>query len=344
MITDATVRLLLKSPSADLVFSQYRPVSNLSFLSKITEKGGIGQLSEYLSLFDLHSSHQSAYKENFSTETALCCLFNQLLWSMEQGKVIIMVALDLSSAFDTVDHSTLGAVLDQDFGIRGTSLQWVRSYLKDRKMVVSVENGLSSARTFNFSVPQGSCLGPLLFYLYSSTIKECVLPDQRLCGYADNHFVLDSFNPTVPGDEVKCIDCLENSIVNVSNWMQSNTLKMNANKTEVSLIGRKQMLAKVHSEHMNVSGESVKISQGLKYLGIRLDNNLTMKHHIDLNVKAAAGNIRRISHIRDFIDTNTAKVLAPLCCLIRIMRTVSFVVFQSQPLPNFSICKIGPQK
>ena len=310
----AIVRPLLKSPSAELTLSQYRPVSNLSFLSKITEKCGIGQLYDHLTNCDLHSSHQSAYKENFSTETALCCLFNQLLWTMEYGGVSVIVALDLSSAFDTVEHGTLCTLLETNFGIEETSLQWIKSYLKDRKMTVKVDNCVSSVRTFNFSVPQGSCLGPLLFNLYSSTIKECIISSQDLGGYADDHYIKDTFNPTIPGAETTCIKQLEKSLVDIQHWMASNTLKMNASKTDVSFFGSKSMLTKTQMDCVDVGGEKVKISHGIKYLGVWLDCNLNMRHHIDIKIKTAAGNIRRLINIRQFIDTGTAKILA--CSLV----------------------------
>jgi hypothetical protein len=290
--------------------SQYRPVSNLSFVSKLVEKSGNTQLNNYLSRHNLHSHHQSAYKENFSTETALCYLVNHLLWNFEHGKVSVMVSLDLSSAFDTVEHSTLCSVLDNNFGVRQTSLQWISSYLKDRKMTVAIGDSVSSTRTFNFSVPQGSCLGPLLFNMYSSTISECVQPEQDLGGYADDHFVRDCFDPTVAGDESACHKRLEKTLVDIQNWMQANTLKMNANKTDVSLFGSKLMLSKAHINSICVGEEDVAVSDGIKYLGVWMDSNLSMKHHIDKKIKTAAGNIRRIISIRPFIDTDTAKILA----------------------------------
>ena len=310
----ATVQPLLKSPTADLILSQYRPVSNLSFISKLVEKCGIEQLNKHLTTNDLHSLHQSAYKENFSTETALCWLFTQLLWCMEQGNVSIMVALDLSAAFDTVEHETLCTVLEKDFGVTNTSLHWVKSYLNDRKMSVKVNDSKSSIRTFNFSVPQGSCLGPLLFNIYSSTIADCVDQTQDIGGYADDHFVRGNFNPNSTDAEKECIDLLEKSLVDIHQWMQSNTLKMNASKTDVSFFGSKNMLKKTSSTSIKVNGVPVEISDGLKYLGVWLDSSLSMKHHIDNKIKIAAGNIRRISNIRHFIDLDTAKLLA--CSLV----------------------------
>ena len=306
----ATVQPLLKSASSELILSQYRPVSNLSFLSKVIEKTGIKQLNDYLTRHDLHSAHQSAYKENFGTETALCCLMNDLLWSMEFGRVSVMVALDLSAAFDTVEHETLSAVLKQNFGINDVPLNWIRSYLKDRKMAVKVNKVTSSVRTFNYSVPQGSCLGPLLFNLYASTITNCVHQDQQIGGYADDHFVKGTFDPKDLNAEEHCVNQLEDTLSNIQVWMSANTLKMNAKKTEITIFGSKPMLAKTKVDSLNVDGDHVCVSGSLKYLGVWLDCNLNMKQQIDHKVKVAAMNIRRISSIRHFIDKETAKTLA----------------------------------
>jgi hypothetical protein len=97
----------------------------------------------------LHSGHQSAYKENFSTETAICWLMNQLLWAMERGEVSILVALDLSAAFDTVDYDILCDVLRNKFGIHDTALNWTKSYLRDRKLQVQIGEATSSVKCFH---------------------------------------------------------------------------------------------------------------------------------------------------------------------------------------------------
>ena len=189
----AVVTPLLKKEGLDLVMSNFRPVSNLGFLSKIAEKCVIHQLNQHLSLNNLNSDHQSAYKESFSTETTLCALINNLLWSLERGQATVLVSLDLSAAFDTVDHSVLIDLLNHNFGLSNTTLEWVRSYLQDRKLVVKIRQDHSACHTFNFSVPQGSCLGPVLFNIYCSTITDCVDNNQSISGYADDHCLYDSF-------------------------------------------------------------------------------------------------------------------------------------------------------
>ncbi|WP_419637627.1 reverse transcriptase domain-containing protein, partial [Thiolapillus sp.] len=144
MFKTAIVKPLLKKPSLDQDdLKNYRPVSNLSFLSKVAEKLVLSQLSEYLNANQLFSPVQSAYRPNHSTETALVKIVNDLLLALDDGKVSVLTLLDLSAAFDTIDHNILLHRLEHAFGITGTALSWIRSYLSDRDQTVVV-NGLKS--------------------------------------------------------------------------------------------------------------------------------------------------------------------------------------------------------
>jgi hypothetical protein len=223
----AVVVPLLKKIGSELTLPSYRPVSNLCFASKITEKGSISQLRDHIKKCKLEVDHQSAYKENFSCETAVVFLMNSLLWKMENNCVSIMTGLDLSSAFDTVDHSVLAEVLEKRFGVKDDALKWIKSYLSDRQLCVKVGTEMSSKQTFNFSVPQGSCLGPVLFNIYSSTITECIHPEQNLGGYADDHVIWDSFSPSVADAERVCFERMESTLLKIKGWMDANHRLLN---------------------------------------------------------------------------------------------------------------------
>lgn len=141
----------------------------------------------------------------------------------------------------------------------GKSLGWVASYLQGRKMCIKVTTAKSSVRSFNYSVPQRSCLGPLLFNMYTSTIVNCINPEQHLAGYADDHLLMDYFFPTQPhpghfsqhgGSESSCIDRMEKSLSNIKEWMDDNMLKMNTSKTEVTLFGSRDLLPKTSTNTM----------------------------------------------------------------------------------------------
>ena len=310
----AVVVPLLKKIGSDLVFPSYRPVSNLCFASKITEKGSILQLNEHVKKCQLEINHQSAYKENFSVETAVLYLMNGLLWNMENNRVTVITGLDLSAAFDTVDHSVLSSVLENRFGVKDAALKWIKSYLLDRQLSVKVGTEMSSKRTFNFSVPQGSCLGPVLFNMYSSTIAECIHPEQDLGGYADDHVIWDSFSPSTTSAERDCLDRMECTLQKIKGWMDSNSLKMNAAKTEFAFFGSRMMLMRIEGGNINVAGDIVKPSENLKYLGVCLDRSLTLNSFVSSKIRSAAAAIRNIKSIRQYIDIDTAKLLT--CSLV----------------------------
>ena len=306
----AVVKPLIKNSNLEPIYKNYRPVSNLCFVSKLTEKAFILQLKEHLDSNNLHSVHQSAYKPNFSTETAICYLVNNLLWNMEKGDITVMVAIDLSSAFDTVDHNILSNVLRDNFGVKGKALDWANSYLTDRQLQVKVGKHYSSVQTFNYSVPQGSCLGPIFFNIYSSSIIDCISGSQRIGGYADDHFIYDSFSAKSSGGESRCMKNLEKTLSDVEKWMEANTLKMNTSKTEFTLIGSCHFLNNVSTSSITVGTDKVDAKPLLKHLGVWLDQTLSFKHHIKLKCQTAAANIRKIAMIRRYIDIDTAKQLA----------------------------------
>ena len=159
----AIVRPLLKKCELDSnLLKNYRPVSNLSFLSKLIEKSVCCQLNSYLHQNNLYAKCQSAYREGWITETALLKVQNDVLRSLDKRDDVILTMLDLSAAFDTIDHDILLHRLRHRFGITGVALDWFGSYLKGRMQRVCIGSILSEALPLNYGVPQGSVLGPVL--------------------------------------------------------------------------------------------------------------------------------------------------------------------------------------
>ena len=189
----AIVRPLIKKQGLDQINANYRPLSNLCFLSKVLEKAALEQFNKFCTENDLFPEYQSAYRANHSCETALISVCDDILWAMEHQKVTALAAIDLSAAFDTVDHGILLNVLDVNFGIRGVALEWIRTYLLNRSFRVNVNESYSTTRDLSFSVPQGSCLGPNLYSVYASTMQKVVPNSVDIHGYADDHAVKRSF-------------------------------------------------------------------------------------------------------------------------------------------------------
>ena len=133
----------------------YRPVSNLSFVSKTIEKLVLSQLSDHLSANSLYNRFQSAYRPGHNTETVLLKIVNDLLLALDDGNVSLLALLDLSAAFDTIGCMLLHR-LHHDFGIQGTALDWFSSYLTNRTQSVSIHCYTSEPAPISFGVPQGS--------------------------------------------------------------------------------------------------------------------------------------------------------------------------------------------
>ena len=189
--------LLKKQNLTTEEFSSFRPISNLKFLSKAIEKVVSHQLIDHLERNNINVPLQSAYKKNHSVETALLKVQNDILRDIDMNKSVFLVLLDLSAAFDTVNHDILLNRLNTSFGVRDLALKWFKSYLSDRQFYVSVPEGKSFSRSFDCGVPQGSILGPILFSLYISPIADII--HRHELGYhlyADDTQLYISFSTT----------------------------------------------------------------------------------------------------------------------------------------------------
>ena len=143
-------------------------------MSKTLERVVAAELNTYLLENSLFSSLQSAYRRHHSTETALLRVTNDFLMAFDAGCEVLLVLLDYSAAFDTVNHAILLHRLEHRFGISGTVLCWLKSYLCDRSQYITVEGCDSSSTPLSHGVPQESVLGPLLFTLYVSPIEDII--------------------------------------------------------------------------------------------------------------------------------------------------------------------------
>jgi len=151
--------------------SSYRPISNLSFLSKLIERVAAKRFVHHAEVNRLFPVHQSSYRRGHSTETAVLCVHNDLVRAVDEKDTAALVLLDLSAAFDTVDQPTLLAVLQRRFGVQGPALQWFTSYLSDRSQVFCMNDTESQTISVQCSVPQGSVLGPVKFIAYTDEVS-----------------------------------------------------------------------------------------------------------------------------------------------------------------------------
>ena len=207
----------------------YRPVSNLPFLSKILEKVVSRVLSEHRARNNLDIPLQSAYRQHHSTETVLLKVHNDVLRALDRRECVFLVLLDLSAAFDTVDHRQLKSRLEQQFGVSHSALLWLDSYLSNRQQAVTIRGIGSKKRTLKYGVPQGSVLGPELFKDYASPLASLIQSfGVSFHGYADDTQLYITF---VPGrDEDIALDKIQRCIAAVKAWMAKIYHKLNDDK------------------------------------------------------------------------------------------------------------------
>ena len=259
------------------------------------------QLTEYLNVNNLFPKWQSAYRQYHSTETALVRLANDLLLSVDQGKMTILVSLDQSAAFDVCDIVILTERLRYSYGINGTALKLLTSYLSNRSVRVKVGNSdLSEFCETKYGVPQGSTLGPLLYILYTGPLINFLATKGIGCQcYADDlqlYFVFEAFTPNVVFNIEQCLK-------EIQLWMQINFLKLNPDKTEMFLIGSKNnsFIKNKSTITVNIDGDNVENIHCMKSLGVLFDNVLSMESFVSSKCKCMGLYLTRMSKVRKFL-------------------------------------------
>ena len=305
----AVVKPLLKKSSLDQnVLKNYRPVSNLSFLSKIIERTVLEQLLAYLNQHHLLCPSQSAYRPHHSTETALLKVTNDILLALDTGNVSLLTLLDLSAAFDTIDHHILLRRLHQTYGISGAALSWFSSYLKDRTQSVIIDSHTSQPSNLSFGVPQGSVLGPVLFILYTKPLSDHIQSHSvESQSFADDTQLQTSSSPL----NIHLSICsLENCISDVKVWMQQNKLKLNDDKTEALLFcSRSKTFPVSKPTSIAVCGTDISFSSSARNLGFYVTEDMSLELQIKHICRSAYCELRRISSIRHFLSVDATKML-----------------------------------
>ena len=303
---------LLKKAILDCeILKNFRPVSNLSFLSKLIECIVCVQLVDHLKINDLYEVYQSAYRQLHSTETALLCVQNDLLQAVDTHGGAILVLLDLSAAFDTIDHHCLLHILESSFGIQGNVLAWFQSYLTGRTQAVHVKKCTSEPHELKYGVPQGSVLGPILFTIYTTPLGKLI----RRHGltfhlYADDTQLYLAFKPSEPSSIDNNISRLEKCVEDIRAWMKLNLLKLNDDKTELLVItsrpSRSQSLdisIKIGDQYISPSDDPP------KNLGVIFDSTCSLRDHVANVCRSINFNLFSIGKIRKYLDRPTVEKL-----------------------------------
>jgi len=285
----------------------YRPVSNLTFMSKVVERLVSCQVTEHLHKNGLLPPVQSAYRRGHSTETALLKIVSDITDATDAGKVSLLAMLDMSSAFDTVDFSILLKRLEASYGISGTVLRWMESFGQDRSQAV-VFMGLSAADTpLRYGVPQGSVLGPLLFLVYTADIISLATEAGiNAHAYADD---IQLYTHGIATQEKEMTDRMVDCIVSIEDWMSSNRLRLNTDKTQVMWFGSRQQLTKLTSSYISIAGANIEFDKSAKILGVILDSELSMRPQVNAVTRSCFYQLRQIRAIRRLLTDKATNTL-----------------------------------
>ena len=304
----ALILPLLKKSGLDLeILKHFRPISNLTYISKLIERIVASQFLKYIITNDLNEVLQSSYTRFHGTETALIKVQNDVLEAIDGKKCVMLVLLDLSAAFDTIDHNILLSRLSSRYGVKGTALKWFESYLSDRIQAVTIDGVESDIHHLLYGVPQGSVLGPILFILYTSPLGDLL----RECGvcfhlYADDTQLYISFNIS---EADKAMEKMENCIEKVRIWMAENFLKLNEDKSEFLIFGSPHLLSKFKPTPLTIGDEEIDPVDSVRNIGAFMDNMLNMDNQISNICGGAWFHLRNIGKIRPFLTNSSTEKL-----------------------------------
>ena len=282
--------------------SNYRPISLLPVLSKVLEKIVANQLTEFLEKNRLIAESQHGFRPKLSTETALLKMSDRIYKNIDNRKISLLLLLDLSKAFDSVNH----AILLEKCIKMNIDPHWFKSYLSNRSQAVRLNDVVSSCKDIKFGVPQGSILGPILFIIYVNDLVGS-LPGSFIIQYADDTQIL------IEGDITEIPELIRRAegILNQAKcYFLTNGLLLNEKKTQFMFIGSRQYISEIGDEvQINFNGNIIKPLKTVKNLGVYFDQYMNFEYHVDDVCKKVMGTLVYLSRVKQFFEPSTRKIV-----------------------------------
>jgi len=285
--------------------NNYRPISLLPAYSKLLEKIVCKQLTSFLTKENILYEHQYGFRPNHATIHPISHLLYDISQADDKKEITLATFLDLSKAFDTINHEILLTKL-QHYGIRGINNDWFRNYLSNRTQYTEIDACKSSEKYISHGVPQGSILGPILFLVYINDISHSTT--LKLLSYADDTAVYTSSK-----DLKQLFARLNNELDKLNDWFRANKLSLNTNKTNYMVFSPSKTPNHTHNiiidnQVIEQIGNNKNIDT-VKFLGIHLDENLTWKKHISAIATKISRSLYAINRAKKFLPFTALKLL-----------------------------------
>lgn len=283
--------------------NNYRPISVLPIISSIFERHISNCITTFVDKYNLIYHNQSGFRKQHSCQTALTKLTDTWLAAINENEIVGSVLLDLTKAFDLVNHNILLRKL-ASYKFSPTTLVWFDSYLSNRKQQVHVSGKLSCEREIKAGVPQGSVLGPLLFILYINDLSLHIdFCDLDL--FADDS-TMSTSNPSIS----VLVNLIQADLLNFDEWCQKNDMTLNIAKTKAMVISTKQTISKIMSNppDIKLNENLIQISNQEKLLGINIDSELSWSSQVDNTLKKCNTLLYLLSRIKQYLSIPVRKL------------------------------------
>ena len=288
--------------------NDFRPISILPALSKALETIMKTQISSYLSENNLLCSVQSGFRRYHSTESALLNVTSDVRLNTDLKHISLLLLLDFSKAFDTVNHNLLCSKLKNNFKFSSSAIKLIKSYLCDRRQCVIMNQIISSFLPMPTGVPQGSVLGPLLFTIFINDLPDII-------SHCTSQLFADDVQIYCSGKQKELSQTVEKvnaDLQSVAVWAESNGLMLNATKTQAIVINNK---TDTHIPPILLNGTVIEISQTVKNLGVIFDNKLNFKKHAASIVSKIYSTLYRLRKLAPYTPFTIKKRLIKMLCI-----------------------------